>query len=534
MQDENPFEAAIEAEHAWSTKDIGRNSISGILTEVPTSGVTSFLTNSIGGLKSDSTPAIPSVPLRRVKLSEFTPYLTSINDVIDKYQLHKALGPTSFEGIPLLNSNAYNEEDDKTLEKLQSIIPMKVPKSMDRLKRTRMLSANPQVKKIPEIFQDKSFDLKNPHTFSAIVDYKDVIGLSATNEEAIHRDLKDKLVLYKDHVEVQLLNEISLRSNSFFGALSNLQALEVETQQCIDNIQSLRKSLVDVTESNIKKSLKVTQLKQFRGNLTQLYSAVKSIGQVKDSKPIIELLIKQSDYVGALDLIEETVTVLRGQTSQQLDAQVPAKERVGTGIHIYRNKSISEHNMDLSAVNAVAHQNDNLAIIVKDLSKVMEAELVNILLSDIKAHLSDILRNPYTIQNLPTTDSKSHIKNSIKSILLEQYSINEVANTAVEANLPHPTLTAKDEELKSKIAPLVSGLLKLDRLEGALVSIKDSFFKEIKKHSETFYPTLNINTPAKTEMSPIGGKIPKNVSSPQITTPKESQTPKEIKRLYEE
>lgn len=42
------------------------------------------------------------------------------------------------------------------------------------------------------------------------------------------------------------------------------------------------------------------------------YSAVKMVKEVKKTQPMIQILLNQGDYVGALDLISETNKALQG------------------------------------------------------------------------------------------------------------------------------------------------------------------------------------------------------------------------------
>ena len=92
------------------------------------------------------------------------------------------------------------------------------------------------------------FDLKNADTFGSIVGYKDVVASSTQlqEEETTYRYLTDQLTLYQDTIEVQLLQEISRRSASFFGALENLQQLEKETEMILDNFGG--KKIVPITK----------------------------------------------------------------------------------------------------------------------------------------------------------------------------------------------------------------------------------------------------------------------------------------------
>lgn len=439
----------------------------------------------------DTIPIVPPVTLRKIRLSEFDSYLSSISEVIDKYNLHKALGSSATEGIPILD-DAESLKEEEELEKAMGLIPLKQAPSMDRLNRTRMLSSTPNksFKQIPPIFSQPGFDLGNPHTFSTVYEFKDIIGLNTTEESSLYRTLQDKLTLYRDTIEIQLLKEISTRSHSFFTALTNLQQLETETTKTIDKIKELRKALVEMNERNVKPVLKVCRLKQLRSNLIQLYSVVKSVGQIKQTQPVIQLLISQSDYVGALDLIEETGTFLKGDLARATEI----REQVTNGVVIVKNTGQSQRKLDLRGVTSVMHLSTHLLEVIKNLENLLENEFVMTLTKDLRSNLEIISCTPYTAEQLPQRDTGNIVLNSIRAILTEQYTVTAVGVgkvgvlgqqlSTVEIIPPNFVFSPMDIALKNTLTPIVYGLLRLDQLDTALRMFKDSIFKEIKSFSK--------------------------------------------------
>ena len=242
-------------------------------------------------------------------MNEFEPYLQDLGEVYEKYQLNRVLGlAAATEGIPALNKSSHRKKyaDDKlvqhqeedlsgsftSLEEWTARLAMagssaamnlpplrsnpssnstsaaKVPLTLSK---TRMYSGNaPSLQTIPSIFFDPNFNLGNPHTFSAVCEYSDITGVNAKDSATSQRILQEKLSHYLDVVEVHLIKEISARSSSFFGALSNLQSLGQETQACVEGISHLRKKLESLSQSCVKKGLSVVRLKRISGNLDVL------------------------------------------------------------------------------------------------------------------------------------------------------------------------------------------------------------------------------------------------------------------------
>ncbi|KAJ3338063.1 Vacuolar protein sorting-associated protein 54, partial [Kappamyces sp. JEL0680] len=421
----------------------------------------------------------------------------SIADVIDKYQLHKALGSTALEGIPMLVAEGEESDGDEDFEEIRRLVPLKVARSMDRLNRTRMLSSTPQNQRtaVPELYSRKDFDLKNIQVFNGIVQDKDVVGLSSSEEDATYRKLQDKLTHHKDTIEVQLLQEISRRSSSFFSALSNLQQLERDTEVCVSKIDQLRKSLAQIKESNIKKGLQVIRMKQTKSDLSLLYGAVKLISQAKQCQPVIRVLLDQSDYIGALDLLEEAAAFLMGK--QDL-ASLAVPEELSPGVLILRNQSIMPKKLDFHRVTSVAHLSSQLTAVSLNISSTMEGEFVAALTKDLSIHLDLIANTPYSTQNIPSKSLLGVASSSIRNILSETYSFPSIpAGTATteEPKLPMPALSPQDEALKATLTPLVFGLIRMDRVVHALNAYKESLFKQLKTVSKQYYPKVAEQDP---------------------------------------
>ena len=366
---------------------------------------------------------------------------------------------------------------------------------MDRLNRTRILSSSPQnLKSIPDVFQIPDFDLKNPDTFSQVVGFKDVVASSNTSAE-------DQLTLYQDTIEVQLLQEISRRSASFFGALENLQQLEKETESCVSKIDTLRASLALIRETNIKRGLQVIRVKQTRSDLSLLYGAVKLISQANKSQPLIKVLLAQKDYVGALDLLEEAGAFLMGHSGT---SAVPETDQVAPGIFMYRNQSIIPTNLDLRGVGSVAHLSSQLTDVSKSISTVMGEEFHTILLKDLHAQLEMIANAPVgggqpssklerTKSLITGTPGPQTGSDAIRNILNETYSFSLAATTGTPVDPPKTEpapLSAQDEILHAALVPIVYGLIRMDKLDKALNTYKEALIKQLKAVSKHYYPKI--------------------------------------------
>jgi hypothetical protein len=252
-----------------------------------------------------------------------------------------------------------------------------------------MLSASiPSKDVVPIVFKDKNFDLTNPHVFSAVTDFKDVIGSSSMDAGSINKELQEKLTHCSDTIEIYLLKEISKRSVSFFDALSHLKALQIEAQYCGDQIAKLRENIEALSRTTAKKGLEVVRIKRRRGNVAIIHGAVKLFSQLKQTQPLIQLLHTQSDYVGALDLIDTACAIINGHSKPE----VPDKlETLCKGITLTHIHSITYKTFNFSHVKSIAGIKANVFSMQNDIEDKMKSEFVNLLSKDLKENVQGMI-----------------------------------------------------------------------------------------------------------------------------------------------
>ncbi|EGF78134.1 hypothetical protein BATDEDRAFT_90790 [Batrachochytrium dendrobatidis JAM81] len=503
---ENPFEEVLNSEHPWSIMDIGCNAISGIANDL-SSQERSFLSGSKGLKGMDTLPVIPSTPIRKIRLSEFDPYLRTLVDVIDKHQLNRALGMAATQGIPQLGSSTnsldltcagYPEFQDLTSKVVGATAT--ASSGITKMQRTRMLSVNvPSLSTIPTIFMDKDFDLTNPHTFNAASEYMNVVGSNASDENVANRQLQDKLTHHLDTVEVHLLKEISRRSSSFFSALSNLQSLHNETEECVGKIQDLRKKLASVSARTAENGLEVVRLKHRRGNVGMLYGAVKLLVDIKHSQPTIQALLGQADYVGVLDLIESTSYILKGldstnasghnayHSSSPIKADSPSNVTgnellaLSEGVTLTRCHSIIPKNLDLRGVCSLVHLSGKLSELARTISVVMENEFIELLRVDIQDKVTQMISDSMSLISTPTATAGFPVRMSSTS--------HRISGKSAKQKLPISTSVSTPSNATSiSVTAPVS-----DTLPPINISLK-TCIKNIVDGKCTFSPVQTPNT----------------------------------------
>ncbi|TPX64370.1 hypothetical protein SpCBS45565_g05926 [Spizellomyces sp. 'palustris'] len=508
---ENPLDEVLESEHPWTVRDIGINAISGIINDPheqaksgqkPLKGMDSIV------------PVTPAV-IRKVQTSEFDPYIKSLADVFGKYQLNRAVGlATATEGMPMLGSVDQPSPSFANLEELTSRLGVagsekRGSPGLSASQKNRLRNANVvSLDTVPSIFLKPEFNLSNPHTFATVCENVDITSATSSESTTTNGILQEKLSHYLDTVEVHLIREISRRSSSFFAALANLQALHHETQSCVAQIKGLREKLAGVSRTTTKKGLEVVRLKRRRGNLGVLYGGVKLVAEIRQSQPMIQTLLDHGDFVAALDMVENASLVLRGLDVHGKASNATQEQSALThGVRLVRSTSIVSQALDLRRVKALASFSAQLGHLARTIGTMMENELAKVILADVQETVVTM-----DASKISPGIKKAPASNWVYNMLNNKYSFN--VSSPVTPSFDQ-SLTVDEERLKSRLLPLVLGLLRMDRLGSALQLYKDALLKEVKTMSKKYYPPASA-LDSTSALSPMA-------SSPMTPTTENSQ-----------
>ncbi|KAI7865685.1 hypothetical protein BDF14DRAFT_1744092 [Spinellus fusiger] len=371
LSGQSNFSTMSETSLPWTTRDIGFNAISGVLND-PAKRI-----QSTSKSKAEVATSVEQAMIPRIKSSDFQTYLDHIRPVFDRYQqnkqddldtLHFPYGPILETPLPApLPHHGCSTRNPYTLPNLISSesLPLEVEETNGRL----LMHDLPMLENVPAIFFQSDFCLENPRTFDAVCEGADIIGNSGPNPPvSTNSILQEKLSYYLDTVEVHLIHEIENRSFSFFEALSNLQALHQQTLDCVAQIHTVRQKMKEIQSTACVDGLKVVQLQIRYRNLQALATTMERVKEVRSAQPMIQILLGQGDYFGALDLMDETRDVLeeKGQTEQHVD---------------------------LKSVRALANFSMQLDEMEKAVGFMMQHDFMSVLMSDLhgqETHMSGI------------------------------------------------------------------------------------------------------------------------------------------------
>ncbi|KAF9977696.1 hypothetical protein BGZ73_005206 [Actinomortierella ambigua] len=481
-----------------SHADIGLNAISGVLNNPNKKPSTAKPT------KSDI-PPVPTTPIRKVKANEFDSYIKHIIPVFERYQSNRAqseaahgkggsasdqavsprspfassqdslavhLQPLSFSALP--SQEKESERQEESVRNPYSIPDL--PELDEPVPSKPVLPDSPSLDTVPRVFFDPHFNFENPRTFDLVCELTGTgvdtaTGAKSTTTSIVNNSiLQEKLSHYLDTVEIHLMTEISRRSTSFFEALSNLQALHSQTLECVSQIHVLRAQLARIDHTQSKQGLEVVRLKRRRRNLGLLHNGIRMVKEIRSTQPMIQILLTDGNYFGALDMIDSAQRVLQDGDMRHLSiiaANKPVDAMSPPDITTPGSKSLipTPRSLDIRGVLALVHFSGQLTEMRKMIGKMLENDFVTLLLNDFR----------YRIGKL-----------DVATLLMDLSKVDTRNTRFVKPNFNkgiNPLLTAqveKEQALQEKLFPLIQGLLRTNRAGIALQTYREQMIQEIK------------------------------------------------------
>ncbi|KAL5699525.1 hypothetical protein ACHQM5_030412 [Ranunculus cassubicifolius] len=279
----------------------------------------SWLTSTLWWSSSSSSTIPTELPPLTIKhtvpdvlRSEFDSYLSSI---LESY--------SRFEDIRHHNSNRDSEELLEGAGQGEALVAC--------------------LREVPSLYFKEDFALEEGATFRAACPFL------SPGENMV---LQEKLSYYLDTVELHLVKEISLRSNSFFEAQGQLQDLNVGVLEACGRIRELKETIRLLDADLVQSARAIQDLNGTRSNLLALQEKLRLILYVNQALSALKLLVAAADCAGALDVTDDLQHLL---DSDEL-----------AGLHCFR------------------HVRDQLATSVDSVNSILSAEFMRASVHDAK------------------------------------------------------------------------------------------------------------------------------------------------------
>ncbi|XP_073101522.1 vacuolar protein sorting-associated protein 54, chloroplastic isoform X2 [Elaeis guineensis] len=333
-------------------------------------------------------PLVPSIPLPEVSRADFQPYLSAIFESYSRFE--DVRNHSSKETAAAAGDGEVRGQGEALVACLREV---------------------------PSLFFKVDFALEEGTTFQAACPFSP----SAQENTA----LQERLTQYLDVVEMHLVREISLRSDSFFEAQGQLQGLNGEIVEACARIRELRETIRILTGDVVGTAREVQELNATRGNLVALQQKLSVILYVSQALSALKLLVAAADCAGALDVTDDLQHLLE---TDEL-----------AGLHCFR------------------HLRDQLATSLDSVNSILSAEFLRAAINDAKTNDKVIL---------------SKLKTKAGSLI----------------NGMEDEVRLDDDErsiLRDRLLPLIICLLRTGKLPAVLRIYRDALITDMKAAIKT-------------------------------------------------
>jgi vacuolar protein sorting-associated protein 54 len=272
--------------------------------------------------------------------------------------------------------------------------------------------------------------------------------------------LLEKLSHYADTIEQHLVQEISVRSTSFFAALTNLHDLRSESEECLDRISKLRALLKDVDKKGAKRGLEVIRRDAKVRNLGKVRRGIGEVESVVDMTRVAKELVGAGRWGEALGVIDEMDSLWN---AEPVSPETPKPARTNSSHSSLSPTPESPPPEDapppsapvalrismstpLSSLKAFSNLPSHLRTLTIEIASSLTTELVDVLRVDLVERIS------LGASQKGTGDNE-----------------NEDENASI------------DQTLRDRLKPLLEGLSKTKGMREATVSWRDVVLREVRE-----------------------------------------------------
>ncbi|KAF2096030.1 GARP complex component [Rhizodiscina lignyota] len=440
---------------------------------------------------SKDIPPVTLTNIPHIESSAFREYLSQVGGLFDAFQ--RAKSDSESGGAQLFRRDRGTAKDDEFAEIIERrarkdstssvsgprpstaglLSPVESPGARRRSSggiSKRGPPAPTPLSTIPSVYFEESFRLENPRTFDIVSERSEVVQQPrpATDESkgangsangappaarkalATNAILQEKLSWYMDTVEIHLISSISQASSSFFAALGSLRELQGEAADSVAKIQRLRGDLARLDEEMAAGGLEIINMKRRRDNLQSLGEATEQLQCVVSGANHCEELVDSGDFDKAIEHIGSVERLACGSLEMN-----PAQDVSW----LLPNPSLRL--VDLRRLNALEGLSKGIDQLRFRIGKGFEARLLEVLLGDIRRHVSSV----------PPRDTLSRWANTSKR--------TRGAHTRGSSVLPAYMITS--EKLREDLVGVLQGLGRSRYLAQASAAFREAVIREMKK-----------------------------------------------------
>ncbi|KAF8211922.1 Vps54-like protein-domain-containing protein [Mycena galopus ATCC 62051] len=410
-----------------------------------------------------SLPAVAPADLPRVRRKDFDSYLRAITPEWERLE----------------HSNQVNRDVEMQLEGTST--PRAVSGSTPFVQTPgRPL---PPLDVVPSVFFQSTFNLGDPRTFNAVTE-QDSPGHDPTADPtalSYSLPLLEKFSHYADTVEQHLVREISLRSASFFAALTNLHELQSESEECLERISQLRTLLKDVDDKGAKKGLEVVRKASRMRNIGKVREGVKFVGGMVEMTGVAKGLVAAGQWDQALGVLEEMERLWDAPPDSEPPPPTPTLAKFFPHAKGYSNAIVPGR---LSSLPPTPEERPPHELELPPLISL--------------SSLSAFSALPTHLRNL-TLEITSSLSAELVSVL--RVDLME----RITGGTPSPSKRNDNDSLKDRLRPLLRGLTRTKGVREATLSWREVVLDEIRGVIRRHIPAFDITDEESRPAAPSNG-----------------------------
>lgn len=368
---------------------------------------------------------------------------------------------------------------------------------------------------IPPIFSDENFRLDDPRIFNQVIGDHNILpgvedfdsGGISKQSLANNNQLQDKLSHYLDLVEINLIDEISKTSSSFFNTIEDIKDIQNKSNECVEEFQIIKQKLASLENDENKAGLKILDQIIERNNVEKLEASLIQIKYVISVHEAAQISLSQGNNAKCLNNILLAEGLIHGDSSLTSEDST---------IHLpkFRYPLI-----DLSKLPALFHIQSDLQTLKDQCSRGYIIDFNDLLITDLKHHY----------KNVPLVDT-----------LNRMYYVMDKTKKKYSAKDLNTSYNVIDNSTKEKLKDYVENLAKSGHLSASFQAYQDRIITEIKDIIKFHLPKAGqslvelSNAPSKSYTSPEPNSSqgePAAHTSSSLSSSIKALTPKEFERM---
>ncbi|KAG7194591.1 uncharacterized protein KQ657_004267 [Scheffersomyces spartinae] len=421
----------------------------------------------VNNLRVPTTKDIPPILLLKLKHKVSSASLESLYDakMFDAYK--------SFE-------LSYNSLTEVSLQKLSQDNTTNTTNNGSRIDSTTSSTSNfdtyildsndnNQVKTttmgIPDVYFDSDFRLDNSRVFKKVIENAKILpdeNLASHDEYLVNNtNLQEKISQYLDIVEVELIQEISKSSESFFGTFESIEGMRTKSETCKSKFESIMTKLHKLKSEQAERGMKIVENLQKKKDVERLESALLQIKYVQSYFHLAQRSFGESKYSDCLKqviMVEHLLNGIEKADCQDVDI-----------LELY--PKLPYPMQTLLHLPAFIHLRNDLEMLKKECSINYINDFIHLLVEDLRQHCASVSS-----------------QETINRIYL---SINKSKKLDRPINLTYQTISSSSKEL---LAGYIKNLIKSGYLVPAYDSYQDRIVTEIKSIIKTYLPSNRMES----------------------------------------